>query len=494
VRLIRIAPNDYWDGISALARRPGDPPTSPREISSWVLDQTQPVYSGKDASDMVWQWGQFIDHTIDLTEGHVPPEAANIPVPLCDPFFDPLCDIPEEDRFIPFNRSLYDTSTGTDPGNPRQQLNVISALIDASNVYGFDYARTQALRALDGSGRLKTSPGNFLPYNVAGLPHAPNEDPSFFLAGDIRANETVPLSAMHTLWMREHNRVADGVRATYPYLSGNQVFDLARRIVITEMQVVTFNEFLPVLLGNKAFPKYSGYHSNVDPGIANEFSTAMYRLGHTMLSSSILRLDANGNPIYEGPLALRDAFFTPDTLINQGGLEPLMKGLSEKVMQKIDSLIVDDVRNFLFGDPGQGGLDLGALNIQRGRDHGLPDYNTCRIYYGLTPVTSFAEITDDPLVQQKLYAAFNGNVNAIDPWVGALAEDPMGRDILVGELLYTSLTEQFLRIRDGDPNWYQNILSTSSQRAVEKQTLAKIIARNTTLERRDLNANVFIVK
>lgn len=499
VRLIRITPDEYWDGISALARRPGDPPTSPRDISNWVLDQTQLVYSGKDASDMVWQWGQFIDHTIDLTEGQDPPEAAGIPVPLCDAFFDPDClcfgDPLPTHCFIPLNRSLYDPTTGTDPGNPRQQLNTISGLIDASNVYGYDPARTIELRDLNPNlGRLKTSPGDFLPYNVNGFPNAPNEDPSFFLAGDIRANETVPLSAMHTLWMREHNRVADDIRATYPLLNGNQVFNLARRIVITEMQVVTFNEFLPVLLGNKAFSRYSSYDPSVDPGIANEFSTAMYRLGHTMLSSRILRLDASGNPIPWGPLELRDAFFTPDTLINEGGLAPLMKGLSEKVMQKIDSLIVDDVRNFLFGDPGQGGLDLGALNIQRGRDHGLPDYNTCRIYYGLTPVTSFAEISADPLVQQKLYAAYNGNVNGIDPWVGALAEDPFGRDILVGELLYTSLAEQFSRIRDGDPNWYQNILSTSSQRAAEKQTLAKIIARNTTLERRDLNANVFIVK
>jgi hypothetical protein len=508
VQLIRIAPNAYWDGISMLARRPGSPAKSPREISNEVLDQPYPVASGKDASDMVWQWGQFIDHDIDLTEFQEPREHADIRVPTCDPYFDPNCDCDDDPTpqhcFIPFDRSEYDPTTGTDPLNPRQQLNSITAVVDASNIYGADSARTQALRELNPNlGKLKTSPGNFLPFNEFGLDNAipMGADPTdFFASGDIRVNETVPLSAMHTLWMREHNTVADSILATYPWLDGNTVFDLARRIVITEMQIVTYKEFLPVILGNKAVTKYSGYHPTVDPGIANEFSTAMYRLGHTMLSSMILRLDANGYPTSYGPLALMDAFFECEPikqckLINEGGLEPLMKGLSEQVMQKIDSMVVDDVRNFLFGEPGQGGLDLASLNIQRGRDHGLPDYNTCRLYYGLTPVNNFSQISGDPDVQQKLYAAYEGNIDGIDPWVGALAEDPINESkILVGELLYTSLTEQFLRMRDGDPDWYQNILSTSSQRAAEKQTLAKIIARNTTLERKDLNANVFIVK
>jgi hypothetical protein len=212
-----------------------------------------------------------------------------------------------------------------------------------------------------------------------------------------------------------------------------------------------------------------------------------------MLSSTILRLNADGTPIFEGPLPLRDAFFTPQTLVNEGGLEPILKGMASQVMQRIDSQIVDDVRNFLFGPPGAGGLDLGALNVQRGRDHGLPDYNTFRIYFGLSPVTSFADISSDPVVQYRLQQAYT-NVNNIDAWVGALAEDHLSRDILVGELLFAVLKTQFQNLRDGDPDWYQNILSTSSQRALEKQTLAKVIARNTSLDRKDLQANVFVVK
>ena len=90
---------------------------------------------------------------------------------------------------ILFNRSLYDPASGTGTDNPRQQLNEISTWIDASNVYGSDSERAEALRTLDGSGRLRTSAGNLLPFNSAGLPNAGNDSDELFLAGDVRANE-----------------------------------------------------------------------------------------------------------------------------------------------------------------------------------------------------------------------------------------------------------------------------------------------------------------
>jgi len=488
-QLLRIAPPDYGDGVSSLA---GQSRLSPREISNIVIDQPALIPSGKNASDMVWQWGQFVDHDVDLTEGAVPAEPEPIPVPLGDPFFDPFN---LGGQVIGFVRSDFDPATGTDASNPRQQINVITALIDGSNVYGSDPARTLALRTLDGTGRLKTSAGGLLPFNVDGLPNATpaGSDPAdFFVAGDVRSNEQVGLTAIHTLWVREHNQVANVTRFLFPFLSGDQVFEIARRTVVFELQIITYREFLPVLLGPGAFAPYTGYDPGVDPGIANVFSTAMFRLGHTMLSPFIQRLKANGDPIPEGPLALRDAFFTPDTLINEGGIDPILKGLASQVMQRIDNMVVDDIRNFLFGPPGAGGLDLASLNIQRGRDHGLPDYNTFRIYYGLTPVSSFADVSSDPTVQSRLAAAYT-SVDEIDVWVGALAEDPVGGGALVGELLFAALKDQFERLRDGDPGWYQNVLPFLAQKVAETQTLEKVIARNTSLKRSDLQNNVFIV-
>jgi hypothetical protein len=486
-QLLRIAQPDYGDGVSSLA---GQSRLSPREISNIVVSQTAFVLSPKNASDVVWQWGQFVDHDVDLTEGAFPAELAPIPVPLGDPFFDPFNT---GTQIIPLARSQFDPTTGTGPGNPRQQVNVLSGVIDATNVYGQEESRTLALRTLDGTGRLKTSPGNLLPFNVDGLPNAQpgGADPAdFFLAGDIRSNEQVALTAMHTLWVREHNLVANITRALFPFLSGDQIFEVARQTVITEMQVITFKEFLPLLLGKNAIASYTGFDSNVNPGIANVFSTALYRLGHTMLSPQIQLLDRHGNPVAPGPLSLSDAFFTPQTLIDVG-VGPFMKGLSSQVMQRIDSMIVDDVRNFLFGPPGAGGFDLASLNIQRGREHGLPDYNTFRIAYGLTPVASFADISSDPVVQSRLATAYT-SVDEIDVWVGALAEDPVP-GALVGELLLAGLKDQFERLRDGDPNWYRNVLPPLGAFLAETQTLAKVIARNTDLRLSDLQRNVFIV-
>ena len=428
----------------------------------------------------------------DLTEANDPVEPAPIPVPLGDFSFDPFST---GTQMIPLNRSIWDPSTGTGAGNPRQQVNEITGPIDGTNVYGDDPARTAALRTLDGTGRLKTSPGNFLPYNSFGLKNAIPEgaDPTdFFIAGDIRVNEQVGLTSMHTLWVREHNLVADTTRHLFPWLSGDQVFEIARQAVVTELQVITFKEFLPILLGPNAIAPYSGYDPAVNPGIATEFSTALFRLGHTMLSPTIQRLEADGMPIPEGPLALRDAFNTPDTLVNEGGIAPILKGLSSQVMQRIDNMVIDDLRNFLFGPPGAGGLDLASLNIQRGRDHGLSDYNTVRVHYGLVPVASFADISSDPVVQSRLAAAYT-SVDDIDLWVGAISEDPIGPDSLVGELLFTGLKDQFERLRDGDPNWYQNVLPYLAQQIAETQTLEKVIARNTSLSRRDLQNNVFVV-
>lgn len=149
--------------------------------------------------------------------------------------------------------------------------------------------------------------------------------------------------------------------------------------------------------------------------------------------------------------------------------------------------IVDEVRNFLFGPPGSGGLDLSALNIQRGRDHGLADYNTVRVAYGLRPVTSFAQITSDVPTQQALEEAY-GNVNDIDLWVGALAEDHL-RVGSVGPLLSRILVDQFTRLRDGDRFWYQRDLSARELRDVQALSLADVVRLNTTTK--NLQENVF---
>lgn len=238
-------------------------------------------------------------------------------------------------------------------------------------------------------------------------------------------------------------------------------------------------------------PKYKGYDPEVNPGVSNLFSTAAFRVGHSMLSPMLLRLDDQLNPIVEGNLALRNAFFAPERIIQEGGIDPIFRGLTTQVMQDVDPLVIDEVRNFLFGPPGSGGFDLASLNIQRGRDHGLPDYNAVRTNLGLPRVTSFAEITSNVDLQHRLRQVY-GSVDNIDVWVGGLAEDKY-HDALVGETFHRILKDQFQRLRDGDRYWYENIFTGEDLRALKKTTLAHIIRRN-TLIRDEMQENVFRIE
>lgn len=478
-RLLRYSPAAYADGLNEPA---GDDRPSARLVSNEIVSQTGDLPNSRGLTDLTWLWGQFLDHDIDLTEPGEPHERYAIKVPTGDRYFDPHGTGQVE---IELSRSVYDPDTGID--SPRQQINQITAYIDGSMVYGADDERADALRAFEG-GRLKISDGDLLPYNTDGLPNAGGDDARLFLAGDIRANENAALTSMHTLWVREHNRLADQISMDNPELSDEQIYQRARTIVIAEIQAITFNEFLPAILGDDAIEEYSGYDSAVNPGIANEFSTAAYRFGHTMLTGQLLRLDENGEPIESGHLPLRQAFFAPHQ-VAQHGIDSLLRGTASKAANEIDPLVVDDVRNFLFGPPGAGGFDLPSLNIQRGRDHGLADYNTVRTSLGLTAAEDFADITSDPALQQKLEQVY-GSVDNIDLWIGGLSEDHVS-GASMGETFRTILADQFRRLRDGDRFWYEHALAGETLELVEATTLSDVIERNTGVD--NLQDNVFFL-
>ncbi|MEM9281102.1 MAG: peroxidase family protein [Verrucomicrobiota bacterium] len=471
IPFLRPTTIDYADGVDSPS---GEDRPNAREISNAVCAQGEEnIFSRRRVSDFIWQWGQFLDHDITLTPVNDFIDPFNIEVPEGDPFFDPLSTGSVE---IHMDRAFGETVDGI-----REQINELTAFVDASNVYGSDLERAEGLRTNDGTGRLLVSEGDLLPFNTEALPNAPSDSPDFFLAGDFRANEQVGLTAMHTLFVREHNYWADVAAKSNPNLNGDQIYELARVIVGAEMQVITYNEFLPILLGPGAIPRYRGYRKNVDPGITNVFATASYRFGHSMLSSQLLRLNRRMREVDEGHLDLASAFFDPTRITEEGGIDPLLRGLAAQRAQEIDTFLVDDVRNFLFGPPGAGGFDLASLNIQRGRDHGLPSYNEVRRNFGLRPARDFDDINRDRDMQRRLSEIYE-DVDDVDIWVGGLAE-PHVRGALVGETVFTILREQFIRLRDGDRFWYQNHLDRELQRLIEQQTLAQIIRRNTDISR-----------
>ncbi len=372
--------------------------------------------------------------------------------------------------------------------NPRQQITEISAYLDGSMVYGSDEARARALRTFQ-VGQLKTSPGNLPPLNTDGLATANDAhffpDDQLFLAGDVRANENPELASIQTLFLREHNQLAAAISAANPRLTDEQVYQRARRLVIAEIQVVTYREFLPALLGPKPLRRYTGYRPDVNAGMATEFTTAAFRIGHTLVNDDIEFLDNDGEEIADG-LELAFAFFNPQPL-KQLGPDSTLKYLATDVAQEVDTQIVPGLRDFLFGPPGAGGLDLASLNIQRGRDHGLADYNTVRRAYGLPPVNSISEITKNPTLQANLTALY-GDVKSMDLWVAGLAEDHVPGSS-VGPTFRRILVDQFERSRDGDSNWYERSFFGRQLAALNATRLSDIIRRNTSITK--LQDNVF---
>jgi peroxidase len=464
--LFRLLSPDYADGIAALA---ATGVAGPREISNAVAAQTESIPNSMGATDFFCQWGQFLDHDIDLTDGVDPAENASIAIPAGDIWFD-TGNIGE--RELQFNRSVYDINSGTSTSNPRQQLNEISGWIDASNVYGSDDERAAALPAFGGNGYLMTSEGGLLPYNIDGLSNAGGVSEQMFLAGDVRANEQVALTAMHTLFVREHNRLIDGLLLQNPSISGKHAYQRARETVGAQMQVITYREFLPLLLGGNALPPYGGYQPQIDASITNSFSTAAYRLGHSLLSTQLLRLDENMEVMEAGNLPLRNAFLSPSA-IEETGIDPILLGLATQICQELDADEADDIRNFLFGAPGSDGFDLVSLNIQRGRDHGLPGYNQARVELGLEPAASFSDITSNAELQQRLASVYD-NVDQVDIWVGGLFEDHVDGAV-VGELLRVILVHQFTVLRDGDRFWYELKLGPQQVSDLKQTVLADII-------------------
>lgn len=515
--LIRISPVAYADGISALSLAGNQ---SARVLSDLLNNQADPANPGQDLqtrdqnnlTDFGYSWGQLIDHDMDLTTTSSG-ELLSIPADPNDP------NGMGNQTFV---RSTYDPATGTSTSNPRQQVNSVTSYLDLSQVYGSSATIADALRTHSG-GLLKTSPGNMLPYdnstyftpaqlaaiNMANDAHAVATE-NLFVTGDVRGNENVELTAIQTLFVRNHNLIAAQLQKLHPGWTDEQLYQEARRLNIAEYQEITYNYYLPDLLGAGALTKYTGYKPNVNASISTEFSTIGFRFGHSLLDNDIERhtnsgLDALPNDPAGSDLSLATDFFDPNVLNPNGVIDPLTGHISSDIgallkaqadgnAQADDLLAVNDVRNLLFGNGGatDNGMDLIARDIERARDHGIGSYNQVRQAYGLKPVTSFAQITSNVQVQKELQAAY-GSVDNIDPFEGGLAEDHVaGSDM--GPLFTRILADQFTRLRDGDRLFYLNQNFSAEELKIIQQgdTLAKVIEANTNIS--NLQPDVFVFK
>lgn len=514
----RILPPDYEDGVSEIRKTgvTGRQLPNPRTVSLATVrwsDRSDPR-----ASLMLMQWGQFIDHDLSLaaTTPMLTPQGTNIDCCnrrlLTDPRFKhPACIsilLPDNDPFYSrFNVGCMNLVRNA-PSPPigcrlraREQLNQLTSFIDGSMIYGNDEQQAAGLRQFHG-GLLKSSRINgveFLPFDgrigegcilpTAGI----RRGMRCFVAGDNRVNELTGLVTSHALFLREHNRVARLLWSLNPDWPDEKVYQEARRVVIAEIQHITYNEWLPLILGpivmrdfklelSQANGGYSmDYDQETDPSIINEFAGAAYRL-HSLVQSSFNFQTIDGQLIQQ--FKLRQIFNNPASLYREGNYDGCIHSMTNEPAQSLDNHFSEEITNHLFQDTNSSfGMDLVTINIQRGRDHGLPGYNFFRQACGLSKIQNFRQL-DNVMVDGagQIFAQLYSHVDDIDLFIAGNYEKKL-KDAMVGPVVACIIGEQFRRLKSGDRYWYENgnqagAFTPNQLAEIKHASLARIICDN----------------
>jgi hypothetical protein len=491
---VRVTANSYPDGIGTLwdlpVQRTGQPQNQPfnvgdmpqpRAITDAIMAQapTEDIPSGARLNEYFQFFGQFLTH--DMAEAGL----TGTEPPL---FLDGLP--------FPFARSPFVLEGGV-----RQQENDESSYLDLSSVYGSSAAIENFVRAGGGSSaKLLVGANGMMPtYQEVADDHGTTAaaviavldplgfgvDPNDFAAGDNRANQQTALLTHQTVWMRNHNWFVDQLRAAHPSWSEDRLFEAARALNEAEWQSVVYNEYLPKLIGANALSRYSGYKANVDASVINEWTTVAFRFGHDQTSNDLGTMSEAGAILAR--LTLGEAFtLGADGIRNEGGLGDWLRGQLARVTQEIDGKVVDGNRNVLFNIPGAT-VDLEVLDIQRGRDHGVGDYNTLRDGLGLGTYDTFEAFAQANRIGAGTLAAlksvYGDDIDKLDSIVGGLLEKN-ARGSQLGETFTILNVMQFEASRDGDRMFYLNRLKESPDliRMVEATSMAEILARTSEVD------------
>jgi peroxidase len=447
----RLAPANFAPGTT---NTPVDGP-NPRDISNAIFANDQNANDPGGRSAYMYAFGQFIDHDIDLNmDQTTAADGSNVL----------SFTIPSDDPSLPPGSQISITRGQVDPANG-DAINSVTQYLDLSQVYGSDPTTAASLRNPDGT--LQTSPGDYLPI-VDGQ----------YVGGDVRAAENPDLTSLDVLFVREHNYWVGQLHAQDPSLTGDQLYSMARAITTAEYQNIVYTEFLPSLLGPNTLTQYQGYNPNVSPQIFEEFSTAAYRFGHSIVSPTETKIANDGTVLEQQDLVAASAEPTSDYTIN-GGADALLRNLAQDYSQQEGATINSDLRNMLDANPPGDVGDLAAIDILRERDLGIATLNQTREALGMTPYTSFNQITSDPTLAGELQQVY-GSVDQVDLFVGGLAEDPAPGGSMVGPTFEAIIAQQFENLRDGDPLFYQNQgFSPQLMTQIQNTTLSDLIVRDT---------------
>lgn len=416
----------------------------------------------KHQSHLLLEFGLFL--VFDLSQSlRDPSPQESLPIPcdgqLTDFMFCPAmtkvcrsgCELGDYAFNIPFQRfaSVHQA------GSPRASVNTATSFLDLSQIYGVDDKMAAAIRGEDGAGGISLDENGLPPRDkiASGLWKGMLTSPGNF--------------CLHVVFMRYHNLKAAEHAALDPSLDDNTLFHLARMDTIAVYQNIVEEKYFPSVTGDSLGP-YTGYDPTINPAIDVFFSTVAFRYAHTSLSSVIRVVDKNFQGAAKDPFLLRDTFKqdVPSVIDRGGGIEPFLRGLVIAPAKAVDASFVDDM-NLWAGA-------TSVKDIQRSRDEGIPPYNAVREVFGLSRVETFEELVgDDAAVVSALKELYNGDIDKVDSYIGALLEKPQDAGFQLGPLFVDSIRDQYNRLRAGDRFWYKSRYQPSEYEAFP--TLSDVI-------------------
>ncbi|XP_051776570.1 dual oxidase 1 [Erpetoichthys calabaricus] len=467
---MRISPAHYADGVFMALQEPAVP--NAREISNAAMAGKSGLPSARNRTVLSVIFGyHVVSEILDGRRSGCPPEFFNIKVPSGDPVFDPDKSGNEQ---IPFMRSQWSKDTGKSPNNPRAQTNQVTTWIDGSSIYGSSHSWCDALRSFK-DGQLATgsdpsfpkqSTSQYFMWNSADPSTGRHGLKGLYEFGNARGNENIFTVAEGIIWFRYHNYLASQLQKLNPRWSDEDLFQNARKKLIATLQKIIFYEWLPAYLGT-AVPQYLGYRKFEDPGISPEFQAAAMRFGATMVPPgvymrnkacqfrSVTNFDGSKSPA----LRVCNSYWSRENpnLKTREDVDELIMGMASQIAEKEDNIVVEDLRDYMYGPMRFSRSDLMALSIQRGRDNGLPPYNKVRIAFGLNPIQKWEDINPElnqtaPKVLQNLSRLYGNDISKLELLPGGLLESNGGP----GELFSAIILDQFTRLRNGDRFWFEN--------------------------------------
>ncbi|GAU98547.1 hypothetical protein RvY_09677-2 [Ramazzottius varieornatus] len=365
--------------------------------------------------------------------------------------------------------------------------------------------------------------------NGASCPFGRERDTSCFLAGDERVNQQPVIAAIHMIFSRFHNLVAGELSAGNPRMSDEMVFQEARKVVIAAYQIIVYQEFLPGLLGPSVldselyrdaglqlndFEHFDHYEPETDPHVLNEFVAAGFRL-HTLVSDIIPRLKSVIG--LAEATALSSQYNNHSLLYEDGSADVIINGLLEEPALAFDPQISVELQGRLFrGQELPVGLDLLAISVQRGRDHGLGTYNDVREACGYGRARTFEGLGDfipekNIFLLRSLYRSVEDIVSGSlsrhgselkiltlitcsqDLIVGGLLEDTVREDASVGSTFACLIATEFRTKRFSDRFWHERShqFSQSQLNYLRRIKMSQIVCLTTGI--RHVAAQSFLV-